>query len=431
MRGISSIFGAKRSEKPPSHPPSSAPADSRKPQRLFGSLSRKTTVNNQGPSSVAASAGSSEPLQSSGSSSSGSQLRTPGDDESHLHRSNSKTAWMSWIGGGKKSSDTAKKPKLEKQWSVPSREEWRSRPVPPLRQPPRGLIDESEDDSTSSESEEESDALSVPDRRVTITSSTITTARNNLCAMIENSQQPPFSPPPLLHVERQPSYPRSSNSRRSLYKHDTMETLMHKARILRRLSHQDLTRPEELSIVSLGLSKTLPAKRPSLVLDDQAVPRTHRVRKYSQGLQTWALRPCFEDRMDVWMPEGARTAPGSQTVLRTRVTGTNFGVAALEISEFTDLLAGAAAIDELDIPDQDQARLPLSAANSNSSLPIRKPYLFVLFCVTPANNVSFPHSFSPRTKRAESSVSTADGTSLITLYRPHSFFACYQHRRNT
>lgn len=384
MRGISSMFGAKRSDKSTSPPPSSMPADSRKPQRLFGSLSRKTTTNNQGPSSIAASAGSFEPLVSSGSSSSGSQLRTPRDDEGLLNRSNSKISWRSWIGGPKKGVDNSKKPKVEQQWSVPSHEEWlSSHPVPTLRQPPRGVLpDESEDDSSSSESEEEeeeSDVGSVPDRRITINSSTIATARNNLRTMIENGQQPPFSPSPLLHVEGQPSYPRSSNSRRSLYKHDSLETLMHKARILRRLSRQDLTRPEELSIVSLGFSKTPPASRPSLVLDDQAVHRAHHVRKYSQGLQTWALRPCFEDRMDVWLPEeGGHTAPpGTQSVLRTRVTGTNFGVAALEISEFTDLLAGAAAIDDSDYAE---APLPLSAnANTTgSSLPTRKFYLFIL-----------------------------------------------------
>lgn len=344
MPTILTMFGANRSDKSSSLLSSSAAVH---PRRLFGSLSRKTTAANRGSSSA---------VHSSDSSSSGSQLRTPRDDEAHLRRSTSKIAWMPWIG---KASDGSKKLKVEEHRPVPSREAWHSRSAPTLRRPSRGLPDDSEDDSTSSESEEESDVLSVPDRRST---TTVTAARNNLRAMIENSQQPPFSPPPLLLVEGQPLYPRSSNSHRSLYKHDTMETRMHKARMLHRLSHQNLTRPEEMSIVSFGVAKILPAKHPSLVLDDQAVPRTHHVRKFSQGLQTWVLRQCFEDRMDVWMPE-ARTAPlGTQTVLRTRVTGTNFGVAALEISEFTDLLAGAAAIDDSDITDHDQA--PLSAVNT-------------------------------------------------------------------
>lgn len=358
------MLGANRSDI------SSPPADSPQPKRLFGSLSR-----NRG---ITASVGSSEPFQSSASSSSGSQPRTLKVNEGHLRRSISKPTWMPWIGGGKKATDGSKKSKIEEYcpvplheaWPAPLRKVWHSPSAPSLRQPSRSralLPNDSEDDSTSSESEEESDIVSVPDHRST---TTIATARNNLRSMIEDSLQPPFSPPPLLHVQGQPLYPRSSNSRRSLYKHDSMETSMHKARLLHRLSRQDLTRPEDLSIVSLGVLNILPVKRPSLVLDDQAVPRTHHVRKFSQGLQAWALRSCFEDRMDVWMPEG-HTAP--QTILRKRVTGTDLGVAALEISEFTDLLAGAAVIDNSDIPNHDQAPLPRSSAVNPTPLPTCEP----------------------------------------------------------
>ena len=356
MRVILSMLGTNPSDI------SSPPADSRQPMPLFGSLSRNRRIT--------ASPGSSEPFQSSSSSSSGSQPRTPKVNEGHLRRSISKTIWMPWIGGGKKATDGSKKSKVEEHCPASLREAWHSRSAPSLRQPSRSralLPNDSEDTSTSSESEEESDIVSVPDHRST---TTIATARNNLRTMIEDSLQPPFFPPPLLHVQGQPLYPRSSNSRRSLYKHDSMETCMHKTRLLHRLTCQDLTRPEDLSIVSLGALKILPVKRPSLVLDDQAVPLTHHIRKFSQGLQTWALRSCFEDRMDVWMSEG-HTAP--QTILRKRVTGTDLGVAALEISEFTDLLAGVAVIDNSDIPNHDQAPLPRSSALNPTPLPTCEP----------------------------------------------------------
>jgi hypothetical protein len=60
--------------------------------------------------------------------------------------------------------------------------------------------------------------------------------------------------------------------------------------------------------------------------------------------------------MAVWTPE-----KGTENILCTRVTGTKFGVAALEISEALDVLAGAIAEDsDLESP----------SVNHNSSIHI-------------------------------------------------------------
>lgn len=112
-------------------------------------------------------------------------------------------------------------------------------------------------------------------------------------------------------------------------------------------------------------------KHLSLLLDDQAVPKGHEVRTYSQGLQKWALRPCFEDRFDVWIPED-----GTGNIMRTHVTGTDFGVAALEISESLDILAGA-TFEESDLE-------PPSSNSSSSLLPTSEPLLAI--CAFPRIN---------------------------------------------
>jgi hypothetical protein len=360
MRGISSMFGAKRSDQSllTSSPsttdlhPSSVSASTKGPSRLFGSLSRKSVVNAR----LTPFACAKDQTQSSSSSSSGSNsLRTPGDDEG-LVRNNSKVAWMPWL--VRKRSDV-KKPIVHREpWELP-----RSRPPLVLRSPPSrdAPADETEDES-SSESENESEVTSgsVDLAALSITPSTLAKSRNNIRAMIDNSLQPPFSPPPVLHVPGQPIFPRSCNVRRLLYKQETMETRIHKIRILQRFDHQQVTHAEELSIISFGLRPTATTKRLSLQLDDEALSGTFQLRTYSQGLQKWALRPCFEDRVAVWTVE-----EGTGNVLCTRVAGTNFGVAALEISEALDVLAGA-------IPEESDLEAPLTQSNSSLHVPVCK-----------------------------------------------------------
>ena len=345
------MFGAKRSDKPltpPTYDSQPPFPNIKKPSRLFGSISRKTVVNTR------LTVG--DHSQTSSSSSSGTNsLGTAVDDEG-LVRSNSKVAWVPWL--GRKKSDIAKKLSIHREeWDLP-RPGRESRPPPVLRVPPGDqLTDETEDESSSESEEDESeDAAAFANTPLAITPLALAKCYTNLRAMIANSLQPPFSPPPLLYIPGQPIFPRSCNPRRSLYVQETMESQMHKARILRRLDHQEITQGQELSITSFGM-RPPPTKRPTLQLDDEAVSATFVVGTYSQGLQRWALRPCFEDRVAVWTLE-ERTGH----VLHTRVAGTSFGVAALEISEAVDVLAGA-------MSEESGLEPPSTKPNSSLSLP--------------------------------------------------------------
>jgi len=296
----------------------------------------------------------SDQTQSSSSSSSGTNsLRTAVDDEG-LVRHNSKVAWVPWL--GRKKSDIVKKLSIHREeWELP-RQERQSRPPPILRLPSGDqLADEMEDESSSESEEDESEVASASADMAALTPLTSAKSLTNLRAMIASSLLPPFSPPPVLHVSGQPIFPRSCNPRRSLYVQETMESRMHKTRVLQRLDRQQITQTQELSIISFAMRPT-PTKRPSLQLDDEALSPTFLVRTYSQGLQKWALRPCFEDRVAVWALE-----EGTGNVLCTRVTGTGFGVAALEISEALDVLAGA-------ISEESDLEAPLTNANSPLSL---------------------------------------------------------------
>lgn len=329
MRGLSSMFGTKRPDKAPTThgsatndllPPSTM-GNSRKPSQIFGALSRKSHL-------VAAN----DQAQSSCSSSSGANsFRTPAEDEGFLR--NNKVAWIPWL--GRKKSNVSPNSVPREQWE----QDWRSHP-PQVSQPPQGQIPDETEDESSSESDDESEIVSAPADlpALTITPSMLAKSRSNLRALIASSLQPPLSPAPFLYVPGQPIFPRSCNRHRALYTQETMETCMHRNQILQQLDQQQVTRAQELSIISFAVLPTLTIKRPSLQLDDNALSENFQIRTYCQGLQRWALRPCFEDRVDVWTLE-----EGTGHLLRKQVTGPNLGVAALEISEALDVLAGAIA----------------------------------------------------------------------------------------
>ncbi|THG99310.1 hypothetical protein EW026_g3011 [Hermanssonia centrifuga] len=107
---------------------------------------------------------------------------------------------------------------------------------------------------------------------------------------------------------------------------------MHRKRLLNRISSAD---GRALAGYANKPGLLPNSKRLSLVLDDTAVKSTHRIGPYSQGLRRWAERPCFEDRVIVYLPSS-----DSETGLRQeRVYATN-AVEALGYSEELELLAG-------------------------------------------------------------------------------------------
>ncbi|KAF7977444.1 hypothetical protein HWV62_3611 [Athelia sp. TMB] len=378
MRALSSLFGVKRPEKPTASPSPSASqpirpqVQSKKPSRIFGSMTRKPSASNVQPISTPS---LSPPprnlpaLSSSSETSSGSQsLRTPGDDDG-LRRSSSKASWTSWL-TPKKVAAAAKTDGRDGEWDTP-RQAWKSRPPPVLIPPPlrSQTIDETDDDSSSSD-DDDSEIVSIASPLATTFSSQsplLSNSNSNVRARLESGIHSTFSPPPLLHLPGQAIFPRSINKHSSLLLQDSLESRMHKTRLLRRAQGLQLARSEELELLPFHTAR-LTSPQPSCQLDDQAPWSMFQVRTYSRGLQQWALRPCFEDRLDVWTSDS-----GTGVVSRGLVSGTALGVAALEISEALDALAGA-IVDEADLDCTDpDSRNALSLPHAQNSPPLPSP----------------------------------------------------------
>jgi hypothetical protein len=116
-------------------------------------------------------------------------------------------------------------------------------------------------------------------------------------------------------------------------------TTLFRTQILRRLERRDLTVSEERSIAHFTSTRSSPVKPEFLLsqLDDGPVCDLKQVSDVSRGLKQWISRPCFEDRMFVYAP-GPSGRPDDIVV--HNVPGGAFGVAALEVSEVIELLAG-------------------------------------------------------------------------------------------
>ena len=119
-----------------------------------------------------------------------------------------------------------------------------------------------------------------------------------------------------------------------------------------------------------------------------------RVVPFCRGLRVWAARPCFEARMDVWVPEaegnGEREGEEALTVVRRKVMGVDRGLAVtdLEFSEALEVLAGL----HLDDSAFERALLPpinsglyhhyslrLKIINPRSELMLTIFFLFIYF----------------------------------------------------
>ncbi|KAJ3473567.1 hypothetical protein NLI96_g12938 [Meripilus lineatus] len=117
---------------------------------------------------------------------------------------------------------------------------------------------------------------------------------------------------------------------------ETLRSLMLKKKLFRKVQGQGLLSPvEELALAAYGPHRPAPPKRPSLHLDDIAIKDHKAVGLPSQGLKLWVNRPCFEDRMAVFLPD-----QDTGVIKPMRISGSGFGVAALEYSESLEILAG-------------------------------------------------------------------------------------------
>lgn len=319
---------------------------------------------------------------SSSASSYEDSLRTPDDDGLHSRLPSptpnlAKKAWMSsWLGSKKphppqSASQTDVRQVFPSGTLRPQRvpSDWSPQQPPTLRGPPPPRFtgktsreDDSNEDSDSESEDDDYDQDEATPKRPAIapretSSYNGSTAARNLRTFTASTMTPPIHPPPLLHLPGMPLFPRSVNASLSTTRPDSLESRMHKTRIVNRLDQRDLSSAEERSIAPFA-SKHGTRKHPSFHLDEASFSATKRIRSYSQGLQRWADRPCFEDRLMLW----SESIEGD--LAPQRVTGqAGFAVAALEFSAGLEALAGLTGDF---IPEYEPAS---SASSSSSQLP--------------------------------------------------------------
>lgn len=316
MRRMSSVFLARRADKP--DPPSSNDNDTLPQEatrrkgslRMFNSLSRKVV-----PQQLLASG-------SSSSASSGSaELRTPDDEElPRMRMLNQKGSWKSWLGAknhrGEGDTKAAGLPPFSMAGIA-------------LRPPPTPTSNETDD--ASSESEDEADHLQDPPTQNLAQS--ITQARHSMRAIILNSSADGDRPscPPLLDIPHNTPFPRSCLRVGHVRRRDTLESKMQKAVLLSTLKSLSPSEERSLALRPVTLVKEARAYDP----DIDTWPKAQSLRSNSEGLGNWVARPCYEDRVLVW----TRQEPSDQ-IVTSGISGSQFGVAALEFSEPLQILAG-------------------------------------------------------------------------------------------
>ena len=356
MRRLAAIF--KRNDKsdatavssskdPRSDLPAKSPAV-KKPSRFFRSLSVKAVqpaANRNPPPSVPQ-----VPLQAHSSSSSSTDSPAPAtpDDDSEISPSISHRRSGQW-------SERKLAPLLPGAggslgWDPHSH---RNASLGP---PPTPTI------AKSHESEDLDDRSSMTSSSPSISFQPSISPHIHLHSLTTYALAPTFPTPPLLHLPNVPLFPRSVNSASSLPHPETMTSTLHRTRLLRRLTRRDLTASEERSIATFTSRRASPAKSQfRLSKSDDGVPcDAKRVSNVSQGLKRWASRPCFEDRFAVYTP-GPSGRPDDIVV--HNVAGGNLGVAALEVSEAIEVLAGYNVEERSEVP-----WLPTLSSSSTSDL---------------------------------------------------------------
>ena len=363
MRRIASVLSTRQSDKPdrrhppddltpppPSPSPPSNPSlrgqPSRKSsRRFFGTLAR-ITVSTERPTRPST---LSEPAHSSSASSTGSvSLRTPEDDRiGHLapHDGRSpgrgKRAWIPWL--------TPKKSDIQVPLQRPS-SFWSDSlsPIPSPTAPPvtsSGISaqpTESDEDTSEESSSSESEAsLSPPTPARSDLANPQLPSIDFLKTFTTNHIPPSFSSPPLLYYPNVPAFPRSSNRSRSLPFRATLESTMHRNRLLHYVQQGHLTAADRRILEAIGSRASSAARREALVQPEEGERYDLKhLRLTSIGLKQWIARPYFEERFVAWVPDEAGT------VVWTTVKGSGFGVWALEVSETIELMAGLTDVED-------------------------------------------------------------------------------------
>ncbi|KAF8266863.1 hypothetical protein EI94DRAFT_1771996 [Lactarius quietus] len=344
MRRIASVLTPRRSDKPDSRHPPNDPHPRPKTlansstRRFFGTLTRITVSTDRSSQPTA-----SEPAHSSSASSAGSvSLRTPDDDP---RSSSSRKAWIPWL-TPKKSDPQGQSP------SHPPSSFWLESSA--VNNQPTESDDETSDESSSSESESPSTSPPVSSTADKPQPDPHLSPVDFVASLTMNNIPPAFSPPPLLHISNAPLFPRSSNSAHRLAFCDSIESTMHRKRLLHRL--QSLTPADRRLLAAVGPRTSSAAQRRTLLQPEEGE---------SLGLRQWIARPYFEERTVLWVPDDAGT------VVWTTVKGSGFGVWALDVPETLELLAG---YDNFDMDDVQPGSPPPPPSNDTApaltSLPV-------------------------------------------------------------
>ncbi|CAL1700739.1 unnamed protein product [Somion occarium] len=262
---------------------------------------------------------------SSSSSSSGGP-HTPDDERASLVRGKSDfNPWLQYPGP-----EDARVPNISPGNTSqvrPSLKDTRTHLSPWSHSQPRHSHEDTDEDTSSVESSESEGAPALLN--------TTMAPSEYFRVLTVNAIAPPFSPPPLLHIHGCPVFPRSSNRCRALLRDESLRSGMHKKHLLCRLAQGNLSPSDELALKGFANRTHGPApKRPSLLLDDTALKAREKVGTHSQGLKRWVTRPCFEERMVLYVP-----LETGEVVARS-IPGINLGVAELEYSEALEVLAG-------------------------------------------------------------------------------------------
>lgn len=323
MRRFASVFVSKRD-----------PPVQENTNQIFSSPRSPSSTFSTPPLSTA-----SDPPHSSASSSGSTtaSIQTP-DDEAHpvFPSTAVKSSWKSWIGGKRLSySRHADRKGKERNRDLP---QWEPSITPSLQLPPLGnratkrvvAADESLIPSAS-------DSISFPDQVPVIhrTPPSPPLARKNLVVLTKNSLAPPLPISPFVQHSLGPIYPRSSNQPRVLPRRLPMIAVMMKKRLLTRLEDSSFILPSsEESFLHFFNSRPTSSEvsfQKTLTFDTSYPERTTRIFRSSPGLRRWISRPCFEDRYVVFAPEG------NDVKCRT-ISGSSLAIAALEYSEYLDVL---------------------------------------------------------------------------------------------
>lgn len=291
------------------------------------------------------------PLLTPGSSSSSegsASLRTPEDESMAVFPADDgKRRWSNWF-GLRKASDRQSVAEDDEVPQVVRSEKSRPQIAERPQRASRSSLNHeiiSEDEDEDSESDSEESVITASSPPLPAMPSSISSARVNLLTIIRNNLATPVFPPPLVDMPSSPQFPRSANSYPLKPFAHTFESAFLSKRLLRRLERKNLTLVEMASIASFATrSKPLKAavKYAEKSDEDVMANASMRVGRFSRGLRQWALRPCFEQRVTVWMPNE------NGAVVSRRVQGVGRGLAVfdLEVSERIEVLAGLDMDDE-------------------------------------------------------------------------------------